>query len=88
MKNPTPALRKPIAAERALSQQVLQQSGTRIRVVWKRVGEVEYNAAVRMPKRKCWIGRIGYHIRTGGCGLENYDWLRYLDFADKHWKGK
>ena len=47
--------------------------------------ETEHMPALESPVQ---IGRIGYHIRTGGHGLETYDWLRYLDFADKHWKGK
>ena len=46
--------------------------------------ETEQMPAVKSPVQ---TGRIGYHIRTGGHGLETYDWLRYLDFADKHWKG-
>lgn len=44
--------------------------------------------AEHMPRLESPVqdGRIGYHIRRGGHGLEHYDWLRYLDFADRHWK--
>jgi dienelactone hydrolase len=47
--------------------------------------EAEHMPAIESPVQ---TGRVGYHIRTGGHGLETYDWLRYLDFADMHWKEK
>ena len=43
--------------------------------------------ADRMPPiDKPSMGRIGYHIRSGGHDVTAFDWKAYLDFADKHLK--
>lgn len=33
-------------------------------------------------------GTIGYHVRSGGHGVTDFDWTQYMDFADKHMRGK
>ena len=43
-------------------------------------------AVMPEPGRPLLGGHIGYHLREGGHDLTEYDWDRFMDFADRHWK--
>ncbi|MDX1563835.1 MAG: hypothetical protein R3236_00450 [Phycisphaeraceae bacterium] len=46
--------------------------------------------ATKMPpvQQPLHAGRIGHHIREGKHNLTEYDWDRFMDFADKHWESQ
>lgn len=42
-----------------------------------------------MPEVDCPVGdRVGYHMRSGGHDVKDYDWGQYLNFADRHFLKK
>ena len=41
----------------------------------------EHSPKVDQPR---WVGKQGYHVRTGKHDITSYDWEQYLSFADLH----
>jgi hypothetical protein len=57
-------------------------AGPVYRLYGKQVLESEKMPGIHEPL----TGTVGYHIRAGKHAVTAYDWERYLDFADKHFK--
>lgn len=54
--------------------------------VYKLLGTEGFGAAYLPAIHRPVMGAIGYHIRAGQHDVTAYDWERYMDFADKHWR--
>ncbi len=55
--------------------------------VYRLLGKKGLTSIETPPIRKPIIeSQVGYHIREGGHSIEDYDWQRFLDFADYHLK--
>jgi hypothetical protein len=54
--------------------------------VYELLGLKRFPAVAMPPVDHPVMGSIGYHIRTGAHDITLYDWERYMDFADLHFK--
>lgn len=54
--------------------------------VYKLLGKEGLPVSVMPPVNNPVYGTIGYHIRTGKHDVTDYDWEKYMDFADRIFK--
>ena len=53
--------------------------------VYELLGEKGLGVDKQPPVEQPVMHTVGYHVRKGKHDVTEYDWLRYLDFADLHW---
>ncbi|HWQ55911.1 MAG TPA: hypothetical protein VN442_19640 [Bryobacteraceae bacterium] len=56
--------------------------------VYELLGGKGLGTAVMPPIHQPIMNTIGYHVREGKHAVTAYDWQRWLDFADKHWRAR
>jgi hypothetical protein len=54
--------------------------------VYKLLGTSGLPSSIMPPVNTPIVGRIAYHIRTGTHNVTDYDWVQYLNFADRYLK--
>ena len=55
--------------------------------VYRLLGKRGLDSEVSPPINEAITDRaVGYHVRSGGHSVEEYDWSRFMDFADYHLK--
>lgn len=52
--------------------------------VYQLYGLTGFDTHVQPPIHQAIMNDIGYHVRAGKHTLTDYDWDRFMDFADKH----